>query len=177
MWATRLIPVAKKRGSESAPWMVAAKSSLKRPPTVETLTPDLLEHLALHQPAHSAARRRAVGVGALPGRVVEGGLAAASRSIASNSAQIRSRRLSNQVRARCCSSSSSIMASPARPMPPDGPPGKLGRSGAAGVALGAAGGENRPAQFGPMGQIGERDESSGVWRIEGGGSAASHRFG
>ena len=39
MWATRLIPVAKKRGSSPAPWMVAAKSSLKRPATVETLTP------------------------------------------------------------------------------------------------------------------------------------------
>ena len=39
IWATRVMPVAKKRGSSPAPWMVAANSSVKRPPTVETLTP------------------------------------------------------------------------------------------------------------------------------------------
>ena len=40
MWATRLMPVAKKLGSSSAPGIERANSSLKRPPTVETLTPN-----------------------------------------------------------------------------------------------------------------------------------------
>src|SRR3546814_5886641 len=37
--ATRLIPVAKKRGSSPAPWIDCAKSGANWPPTVETLTP------------------------------------------------------------------------------------------------------------------------------------------
>ncbi len=39
MWATRLMPVAKKLGSSSAPGMLLANSGLNAPPTVETLTP------------------------------------------------------------------------------------------------------------------------------------------
>src|SRR6185503_10141393 len=50
MWATRLMPVAKKLGSCSAPWMVAANSGLKRPPTVETLTPTFSNTLPFISP-------------------------------------------------------------------------------------------------------------------------------
>jgi len=39
MWATRLIPVAKKLGSSPAPGIDLANSGLNWPPTVETLTP------------------------------------------------------------------------------------------------------------------------------------------
>ena len=114
MWATRLMPVAKKCGSSSAPWMVAANSSAEAPADGRDVDPDLLEHLALHQPAHAAAAGRAVGVLAVPGRVVEARRRCpASRSIASNSAQIRSRSDSNQSRAACCWSSSSIITASA----------------------------------------------------------------
>ena len=50
MWATRLIPVAKKFGSFSAPGMLLANSGLNRPPTVETLTPTFSNSLPVIWP-------------------------------------------------------------------------------------------------------------------------------
>ena len=85
MCATRLIPVAKKLGSSSAPWMLAANSGEKRPPTVETFTPTFSKTLPFICP------RTPPPPGAPSGSVRSHGVNAkaaslpASRSIASNS--------------------------------------------------------------------------------------------
>ena len=76
MWATRLMPVAKKLGSSSAPGMERANSSLKRPPTVETLTPTFSNTLPPIWPRTPASAGRAVVVGAVPGGESESGVAA-----------------------------------------------------------------------------------------------------
>ena len=109
MCATRLIPVAKNRGSSSAPWMLAANSGEKRPPTVETLTPTFSNTLPVicprtpPPPGLPSVSVRSHGMywneASLP----------ASRSIASKAAQMRSRSDSNQSRAACCCSSSTSM--------------------------------------------------------------------
>ena len=76
MWATRLMPVAKKLGSSSAPGMVAANSGEKRPPTVETLTPTFSNTAPFicprTPPPPGAPRPRCRG----PRRESEGGVAA-----------------------------------------------------------------------------------------------------
>ena len=74
MWATRLMPVAKKRGSSSAPGMVLANSGEKRAADARDVDPDLLEHRAGHVAANPAATRFARGVGAVPRREGEGGI-------------------------------------------------------------------------------------------------------
>ena len=74
--ATRLMPVAKKRGSSSAPWMVCGEFGAEAAADGRDVDPDLLEHLALHQAAHAAAARRAVGIGPVPGHELEARVAA-----------------------------------------------------------------------------------------------------
>ena len=102
MCATRLIPVAKKRGSSSAPGIEAANSSLKRPPTVETLTPTFSNTLPFicprtpPPPGEPSLSVRSHGMKSKAASLP------ASRSIASNAAQMRVRSDSNQSRAACC---------------------------------------------------------------------------
>ena len=76
MCATRLMPVAKKLGSSSAPGIDAANSAREAAADGRDVDPDLLEHLAVHLAADAAAAGRAVLVGAVPRDVVEGGVAA-----------------------------------------------------------------------------------------------------
>jgi DNA ligase-associated metallophosphoesterase len=117
MCATRLIPVAVKLGlSGSAPLIDRANSGLKLPWTVETLTPTFSNTLPFISPCtpppvsvrpvsapSPATLERCHGVysnaASLP----------ASRSIASNSAQMPSRRLSNQVLARAVKGLQSVI--------------------------------------------------------------------
>ncbi len=103
MWATRLIPVAKKRGCfSSAPKIDLANSGEKVPPTVETFTPTFSKTLPFiwlrtpPPPADSVSSGRSHGVR------TNFAFEPDSRSMASNAAQIRSRKLSNQSFAACC---------------------------------------------------------------------------
>jgi hypothetical protein len=101
--------------SAEAPLIVPAKSVRESAATVETLTPTFLEHRPFISPARAApglagpfAIWPALDGSPLPGRVVERASLPASRSIASNSAQMRSRKVSNQAaRGRCKGSSRS----------------------------------------------------------------------
>ncbi len=91
MCATRLMPVAKKSGSSSAPGICFANSGEKRPPTVETLTPTFSNTVPVICPRtppppgvpSSSIRSQGINskLASLP----------ASRSIASNSSQMRVR--------------------------------------------------------------------------------------
>jgi len=102
MWATRLIPVAKKRGSSSAPGIEAANSGEKLPPTVETLTPTFSNTLPVICPRTPPPPGEPSGSVRSHGIISKLDLLPASRSIASNAAQIRVRNASNQSRAACC---------------------------------------------------------------------------
>ena len=116
MCATRLMPVAKKRGSSPAPWIVLANSPSNVPPTVETLTPTFSNTLPFITPRTPPPPGSPDGSVAVPRRYSRSRRREpASRSIASNSAQIRSRSYSNQVRAAVCwaSSDHGVALSPA----------------------------------------------------------------
>ena len=76
MCATRLMPVAKKLGSSSAPGMLLANSGLNVAADGRDVDSDLLEHLAGHLAADAAAAGLAGCVGAIPRRVGEGRLRA-----------------------------------------------------------------------------------------------------
>ena len=96
--ATRLMPEAQNAAFSSAPCIWLAKSGENTPETVETLTPNFLEHLAAHH-AHDAAAAAPDGSRRFVRNPPACGIAGVEpeSSIASNSAQIRSRRAANQV--------------------------------------------------------------------------------
>ncbi len=89
IWATRLIPVAKKLGSSAAPWMVAANSGEKRPPTVETLTPTFSNTLPFIRPRTPPPPGEPSGSVRSHGIYSKAASLPASRSISSNAAQMR----------------------------------------------------------------------------------------
>ena len=74
MWATRLIPVAKKLGSSSAPGMLPGEFRAELAAYGRDVDPDLLEHLAGDLPANAAAAGFAARVGPVPRRVGECGV-------------------------------------------------------------------------------------------------------
>ena len=76
MCATRLMPVAKKLGSSSAPGIERGELLAEAAADGRDVDPDLFEHLAVHLPANAAAAGRAVVVGAVPRGEVERGVAA-----------------------------------------------------------------------------------------------------
>ena len=99
--ATKLIPVAMKRGSASAPGICLRNSGENSPKTVETLTPtfsNTLPFMTDITPPPPSGRSQAVRTKRPAGRAACGPEVSSS-SQASKAAQIRSRSDSNQARA------------------------------------------------------------------------------
>ncbi len=98
--ATSEMPLAQKRGSSPAPGIWARNSGENSPETVEMLTPDLLEDVALHHRHDAAAAFRALPLPCARTGPARGRPAVPRRyasSIASKAAQMRSRSAANQV--------------------------------------------------------------------------------
>ena len=68
MWATRLIPVAKKLGSSSCAVDARGEFGREAPADGRDVHSDLLEDLAVHLAADAAASGLAVRIGAVPWR-------------------------------------------------------------------------------------------------------------
>ena len=114
MWATRLIPLAQKRGSSARPGIsfravrLACARGSRRPWTVETLTPTFsntrprITAMTPPPPSPSAPRRVALR-SKRPGGRSACGPASSLSSSASKAAQMRSRSVSNHADARAFS--------------------------------------------------------------------------
>ena len=105
IWATRLIPVAVKPGfSALAPLIVPANSGAKFPRTVDTFTPTFSKTLPFIKPRVPPPGSELPSSSRLQLSYRKLASDPASRSIASNSAHMRSRRFSNHLRAAsvCC---------------------------------------------------------------------------
>ena len=99
--ATREMPVAKKRGSASAPGICVRNSGENSPMTVETLTPTFSKTRPRISPSRRRRRPRAASRRCATNRPGGSRLRAEpASSIASKAAQRRSRSASNQARAR-----------------------------------------------------------------------------